>query len=61
MDLSILLAFRQTNCLPADNRASEVRLRRCPEIHLYKKKNEREDVRRSQNEIGEKGEDILTE
>lgn len=67
MDLCVLLAFRQTNCLLVDNRASEVRMRRHPEIHLFKKKKwerqEWEDVGRGeiQNGIGESEEDILTE
>ena len=38
MDLCVLLAFRQTNCLSVDNRASEVKVRSRPEIHLFKKK-----------------------
>lgn len=38
IDLRVLLAFRQTNCLSEDNRASEVKVRSRPEIHLYKKR-----------------------
>lgn len=48
MDLRVLLAFRQTNCLSVDNRASEVKVRSRPEIHLFTKmrKTEKEKMRK---------------
>ena len=65
MDLCVLLAFRQTNRLPVDNRASEVRMKGYSEIHLFTnlRGKDREDAerRKSQNEIGQSEEDILTE
>lgn len=55
-DRCIPLAFRQTNCLSEDNRASEVRTRSRPEIHLFKKGR----CGRSQSEMGGSAEDIST-
>ena len=59
MDLCVLLAFRQTDCLSVDNRASEVKVRSRPEIHLFKtnfRETERgkcgKEIKKSANEIG---------
>ena len=49
MDLCVLLAFRQTNCLSVDNRASEVKVRSRPEIHLFKKKKKKSERQKGEN------------
>lgn len=63
IDLCVLLAFRQTNCLSVDNRASEVRMRSHPEIHLFTKneKDRKKRCGRSRNEKGKSEEDIWTD
>lgn len=59
MDLCVLVAFRQTNGLSVDNRASEVRMRSRPEIHLFTKmrRTKREDADGGKKS-GESEEDI---